>query len=159
MNLFVNVFDDLSNNISTNLILIETYPIIIWFNENYKRIEGDSNEQDVLTYISIKDILSRLRGSTYYEALNVTMKRKISLNYIRDLFKTNDLFKDDYVESVDKIVNKVRIHKLNLLKNWELIVDNDSETQEFNDTVDNISTDNPLSVTNTTSTTTTTSNN
>ena len=41
MNLFVNIFDDLSNNISTNLILIETYPIIIWFNKNYKRIEKD----------------------------------------------------------------------------------------------------------------------
>ena len=43
MNRFVNIFDDYSNNISTNLNLIETYPIIIWFNENYKRIEGDSN--------------------------------------------------------------------------------------------------------------------
>ena len=58
MNLFVNVFDDLSNNTSTNLNLIETHLIIIWFNENYKRIEGDSNEQDVLTYLSLKEIFS-----------------------------------------------------------------------------------------------------
>ena len=69
------------------------------------------------------------------------MKRKISFNYIRDLFKNNELFKDDYVESIDKIVNKVRIHNLNLLKNWQLIVDNDSKTKEFSNAVDNISTD------------------
>ena len=75
------------------------------------------------------------------------MKRKISFNYIRDQFKNNDLFKDDYVESIDKIVTKVRIRKLNLLKNWELIVDNDSETNEFNDAIDNISTDNTASTT------------
>ena len=54
------------------------------------------------------------------------MKTKISFIYVRDLFKNNELFKDDYVESINKIVNKVRIRKLNLLKNWELILDNDS---------------------------------
>ena len=43
MNLFVNIFDDLSNNLSTNLNLIKTHIIIIWFNNKYKRIEGDSN--------------------------------------------------------------------------------------------------------------------
>ena len=43
MNIFVNVFDNLSNNLSTNFNLIETHPIIIWFNNNYKRIESDSN--------------------------------------------------------------------------------------------------------------------
>ena len=69
------------------------------------------------------------------------MKRKISFQYIKDLFKNNELFKDDYIEAIDKTINKVRIHKYNLLRNWELIVDNDSETKEFNDAIDNISTD------------------
>ena len=131
--------------------LTETHEVLKWFYDNYERIDTydykEDEEQDVLTYISMKDILSRFRGSTYYEALNVTMTRKISFNYIRDLFKNNDLFKDHYVESIDKIVNTVRIHKLNLHKNWELIVDNDSETKEFNDAIDNISTDNTASTT------------
>ena len=82
------------------------------------------------------------------------MKRKISFNYVRDLFKTNYLFKDDYVESIDEIVNKVRIHQLNLLKNWQLILDNNSETKAFNDAVNNISADNPLIVTDITTSTT-----
>ena len=69
------------------------------------------------------------------------MKRKISFKYIKDLFKTNELFKDDYVEAIDKTINKVKIHRYNLLKNWELIVDNDSEMKEFNDAVDIISTE------------------
>ena len=63
------------------------------------------------------------------------------LKYIKDLFKTNELLNDDYIEAIDKTINKVRIHRYNLLKNWELIVDMDSETKEFNDAVDNISTD------------------
>ena len=91
--------------------------------------------------MSIKDILSRLRESAYYTALNVSNKQKISFQYIKDLFKTNELFKDDYVEAIDKTINKGRIHRYNLLKNWELKVDNDSETKEINDAVDNISTD------------------
>ena len=86
------------------------------------------------------------------------MKRKISFQYIKDLFKNNELFKDDYIEAINKTINKVRIHKYTLLRNWELIVDNDSETKEFNYAINNISTDNPLSVTNTTRFTTTTSN-
>ena len=81
------------------------------------------------------------------------MKLKISFQYINDLFKTNELFKDDYMEAIDETINKVRIHRYNLLKNWELIVDNDSDTNEFIDAVDIISTDN------TASTTTSTNNN
>ena len=91
--------------------LTETNNVLKWFYVNYERIDKDDykeeEEQDVFTYISIKDILTRLKGSTYYTTLNVTMKRKILFNYVRDLFKTNELFKDDYVESIDKIVNKV----------------------------------------------------
>ena len=94
--------------------------------------------------------------STYYTALNVTIKRKILFNYVRDLFQTKELFKDDYVESIDKIVKKVLIRKLNLLTNWQLILDNNSKTKELNDAVNKISTDNPLSVADTTSTSTTT---
>ena len=52
MNLFVNIFDDLSNNLSTKF----NHPIIIWFNDNYERIENYSNEQNVLTYLSLKEI-------------------------------------------------------------------------------------------------------
>ena len=66
MNLFVNVFDDLSNNLSINLNLIKTHPIIIWFNDNYKRIEVDSNEQNILTYLLLKDIFSHFIKSDYY---------------------------------------------------------------------------------------------
>ena len=54
MNLFVNVFDDLSNNLFININLIKTNPIIIWFNDNYKRIEDDSNEQDILHIYYLK---------------------------------------------------------------------------------------------------------
>ena len=95
--------------------LTETHDVLKLFYDNYKRIDEDDyekeeEEQKVLTYISIKDILSRLRGYNYYTASNVTMKRKISFYYVINLFKTNKLFKDDYVESIDKIVNKVRIY-------------------------------------------------
>ena len=79
------------------------------------------------------------------------MKRKISFQYIKALFKTNELFKDDYVEAIDKTINKVKIHRYNLHKNWELMLDNDSETTEFNDAVDNISTDTTADTTTSTS--------
>ena len=95
--------------------------------------------------------------STYFQALNVSMKRKISFHYVRDLFKSNELFKDDYIEVIDKIINKVRIHRSNLLKNWKLIVNEDSETKEYSEVLNNISTDNPLNVTDTTSSLTSTS--
>ena len=45
------------------------------------------------------------------------MKRKLSFQYIKDLFKTNVLFKNDYVEAIDKTINKLRIHIYILLKN------------------------------------------
>ena len=83
------------------------------------------------------------------------MKRKISFHYVRDLFKNNELFKDDYIEVMDKIVNKIRIHRSNLLKNWKLIVNEDSETKEYSEVLNSISTDNPLNVTDTTNTPTT----
>ena len=81
------------------------------------------------------------------------MKRKISFQYIKDLFQTNELFKDNYFETIDKTIIKVKIHRYNLLNNWELIVDNDSETKKFNNVVDNISTDTTSTIDNTTSTT------
>ena len=104
MNLFVNVFDDLSNNISTNLNLIETYPIIIWFNENYKRIEGDSTEQDVLTYLSLRDIFLHFIKSDYYQTLKLKTNKKTTFSYIKNLINYNGLFENDYIESVDIII-------------------------------------------------------
>ena len=120
MNLFVNIFDDLSNNLSTNLNLIETHPIIIWFNDNYKRIEGDSNEQDVLTYLSLKDIFLHFIKSDYYQTLNKKIKKKTTFGYLKNLINYNGLFDLDYIESIDRIINKKRIHKCHLLKGWKL---------------------------------------
>ena len=136
--------------------LTETHDVIKWFYDTYERINEDMEEQvehkeqDISTYISIRDILTRLNDSTYFQALNVTMKRKISFNYVRKLFKDKELFNDDYIEVIDRTVNKVRIHKSNLLKNWKLIVNEDSETKEYNKLLDSISTDNPLNTTDTT---------
>ena len=66
--------------------LTETHDVLKWFYDNYERIDEDDylkeKTQDVLTYISIKDILLRLTKSTYYTALNVTMKQTILFNYI-----------------------------------------------------------------------------
>ena len=67
-----------------------------------------------------------MKKSTHNTALNVTMKWTILFQYIKDLLKNNELFKDNYVEAIDKLINKVRIHRYNLLNNWELILDNDS---------------------------------
>ena len=89
MNLFVNVFDDLSNNISTNLNLIETHPIIIWFNDNYKRIEEDSNEQDVLSYLSLTGIFSKFIKSDYYQTLNLKTKKKTTFRYLKNIINYN----------------------------------------------------------------------
>ena len=75
------------------------------------------------------------------------MKRKISFHYVRDLFKSNELFKDDYIKVMDRTVNRIRIHRSNLLKNWKLIIIEDSETKECNEALNSISTDNPLNVT------------
>ena len=100
--------------------------------------------------MSIRYILIRLNDSPYFQALNVTMKRKISFNYVRKLFKDNDMFNDDYMEVIDRTVNKVRLHKSNLLKNWKLIVNEDSETKEYNEVLDSITTDTPLNATDTT---------
>ena len=120
MNLFVNVFDDLSNNISTNLNLIETHPIIIWFNDNYKRIEGDSNEQDVFTYLSLTGIFSHFIKSDYYQTLNLKTTKKTTFRYLKNLINYNGLFENDYIESLDITINTKRIHKYHLLKGWEL---------------------------------------
>ena len=135
--------------------LTETHDVLKWFYDTYERIDDmeEQKEQDILTYISIRDILSRLSQSTYFQALNVSMKRKILFRYVRDLFKNNELFKDDYIEVTDKIVNKIRIHRSNLIKNWKLIINDDSETKEYNDAVNSIN--NPLNVIDTTNSPTT----
>ena len=66
MDLFVNkLFDDLYNNLSTKF----NHSIIIWFNDNYERIEGDSSEQNVLTYLSLKEIFFYFQKSIYYQTL------------------------------------------------------------------------------------------
>ena len=132
MNLFVNVFDDLSNNISTNLNLIETYPIIIWVNENYKRIEGDSTEQDVLTYLSLRDLFSHFIKSDYYQTLNLKTKKKTTFSYLKNLINYNGLFENDYIESIDRIINNKRIHNYHLLKGWELKQENLTNNTNIN---------------------------
>ena len=65
--------------------LSETHDVLKWFYDNYERIEDDSEDQNVLTYISMKDILLRLKGLIYFQALNVTMKQKVLFHYIKDL--------------------------------------------------------------------------
>ena len=122
------MFDDLSNNLSTNLNLIETHPIIIWFNDNYSRIEVDSNEQDILTYLSLKDIFLHFIKSDYYQTLNNKLKKKTTFNFLKYLINYNGLFDLDYIESsdkvqassIDRIINKKRIRKCHLLKGWKL---------------------------------------
>ena len=84
----------------------------------------------------------------------------MSFHYLNGLFKHNELFKDDSVKSIDRTINNVQIHKYNLLNNWELIVDNDSETKKYNDAINNINNDTDNStnnITNNTTTSTTTS--
>ena len=129
MNLFVNVFDDLSNNLSINLNLIETHPIIIWFNHNYKKIECDSNDHDVLTYLSLKDIFSHFIKSDYYQTLNLKTKKKTTFRYLKNLINYNGLFENYYIESIDRIINNKRIHKYHLLKGWELKNENSIKIQ------------------------------
>ena len=58
------------------------------------------------------------------------------------------------MKSLDRTINKVRIHKYNLLKNLELILDNDSETKEYNDAINNINNDTDHSTDNSTNNTT-----
>ena len=120
MNLYVNVFDDLSNNLSTNLNLIKTHPIIIQFNYNYKRIEGDLNKQNVLTYISLKRIFYHFKKSDYYQTLRPRTKKKTTFFYLKCLINYNGLFKLNYIESIDITINKKRIYKYHLLKGREL---------------------------------------
>ena len=47
------------------------------------------------------------------------------------------------------------MHRSNLLKNWKLIINNDSNTNEYNQVLNSISTNNPLNVIDTTNNPTT----
>ena len=133
MNLFVNIFDDLSNNISTNLNLIKTHPIIICFNDNYKRIEGDSNEQDVFTYLSLKGIFSHFIKSDYFQTLTLKTKMKTTFRYLKNLINYNGLFEGDYIESINTTINKKkRIHKYHLLKGWKFKNENSTTNTNIN---------------------------
>ena len=116
----MNVSNNLSKNLSTNFNLIETHPILIWFNNNYNRIEDDPNKQDVLTYLLLKDIFLNFNESDYYHILTPRTKSTTTFFYIKKLFNDNKLFKDDYIESIDRTINKMNIHKYHLLKGWEL---------------------------------------
>ena len=106
------------NALCSKMVLLYLWINWWWYDEQEEKDEQKA--QDIFKYISIRDILSRLNESIYYIALNVTTKRKISFHYVRDLFKINELFKDDYIEAIDKTVNKVRIHSQIYLKigNW-----------------------------------------
>ena len=76
MYLIVNLFDNISNNLSLNHILIKLHPSIIWFNDNYIRNEGDSNKQNILTYLSLKGIFLNLIKSVYYQTLTPMINKK-----------------------------------------------------------------------------------
>ena len=108
------------------------HPIKIWFNKNYKRIEGDSNEQDVITYLSLKDIFLHFKESDKYQTLNPTIKKKTTFRYLKNLINYNGLFDLDYIESIDKTINNKRIHKYHLLKGWELKNENSTTNTNIN---------------------------
>ena len=60
--------------------VFETHFIIIWFTNNYKRIEVDSDEQTVLT---LKGIFLRFIKSDYYTTLNPITKKKTTFCYLK----------------------------------------------------------------------------
>ena len=117
MDLFLKqLYDDLSNNLSTKF----NHPIIIWFNDNYERIEDYSHEQNVLTYLSLKEIFFFILDSDYYKTLTSATKTKATFRYLKNLINYKGLFKGDYIESIDTIIHNRRIHKCHLLKGWKL---------------------------------------
>ena len=123
MHILLNVFNETKGKVVVPEIiskrslkyLTETHDILKWFYANYERIVYDSDKQNILKYISIKDIVSRLKKLTYFQELNVTIKLTVLFINIKDLLKNNELLNDDYVESIYRTVDNVRIHKYNLL--------------------------------------------
>ena len=134
MDQFLNeLYDDLNNK-----LLKFDHPILIWFNDNYERIEDYSNEdysirfgilnqQNVLTYLSLKEIFFFFKESDYYKTLTSKTKKKATFRYLKNLINYKGLFKGDYVESSDKIqassidtIHTRRIQKCHLLKGWKL---------------------------------------
>ena len=109
--------------------VFEPHSIIIWFNKNYKWIEVDSNEKTVLTF---KGIFSRFIKSDYYQTLNLKTKKKTTFRYLKNLINYNGLFENDYIESIDQIINNKRIHKYHLLKGWELKNENSTTNTNIN---------------------------
>ena len=97
--------------------IFEPHSIIIWFNDNYKRIKVDSNEETVLT---LKSIFSRFIKSDYYQTLNPITKKKTTFCYFKKLINFNGWFKGDCIEATIRTSNKKRIHKYYKLKGWEL---------------------------------------
>lgn len=94
---------------------------LILSNNNFKSIKFNSDNQDIITYLSFEDILSHLIESIYYETLNASTQRKSTFLYIAIIFNYNKLFKKYiYIESIDKIIDNKQIHKYHLLKGLEL---------------------------------------
>ena len=96
------------------------HPIIIWFNNNYERIEDYSKEQNVLTYLLLKEIFFFFQESDYYKTLTSATKKKATFRYLKNLINYKGLFKGDYIESIDTIIHTRRIQKCQLLKGWKL---------------------------------------
>ena len=112
--------NNISNSLSTKTYLIKTHHILIWFYENYKRIDNDPNKHNILTYFSLKYILLHLKKSTYYHTLNESTKRMITYPYFKRLFNDENLFENNYILSIYRTIDNKQIHKYHILKGWEL---------------------------------------
>ena len=87
-----------------------------WFLEEYIKDE----EITPCNYITIQQIITRMKESEKYKTYSYRENRKLTKPSIIDLFKKNDLFKDDYIEEIDTHYKGEKIHKHNVIKYWKI---------------------------------------
>ena len=121
--------------------LTDTHYIFSWFSGNYQRV--DVKNQTALDYISLRDVYNHLTRPEYYRNLAPAVKLTLSQKYFINLFVTNKLYNRYYIYKVNTCVQGKECKRTDVLKGWQLIVEEDKkltriDTQQVNEIFKNV---------------------
>ena len=92
-----------------------------------KNMKVDVKKQTASDYISLRDLHNHLTTTEYYINLSPSVKRTLSQQYFRNLFVSNKLYNMYYDYKVNIRVTGNKCKKTDVLKEWQLIVDEDEK--------------------------------
>jgi phage/plasmid-associated DNA primase len=83
-----------------------------WFNDNFEKVEDEN------VGIKLQDLFNVMKSSEKYTQLTKAEQRDFTKKKLITLFKNSELYRMNYAEDFDRVINGVRLHYRNYLRKY-----------------------------------------